>query len=189
MPSFVTLNDGVRLSYTLSGSGPVLVIIHGWSGSHKSFQRNVQALSAHFTVVAYDQRFHGVSDKPQHGFHVARLAADLRAVIEQLQLSDVSLLGTSMVRCLLTGICLGPGSPHMTNKLRISLMISVDGSHHTLSSCMQAYACLMHVPRRNKRLLTERGFGGGNAMRADCGAKRRGARSSGAIWSSSEIWG
>lgn len=47
-------------------------------------------------VYAYDQRFHGDSGSPSHGFHVARLAADLRDFLAALQLTDVTVVGSSM---------------------------------------------------------------------------------------------
>ena len=47
-------------------------------------------------VYCLDQRFHGRSDSPSYGFHVARLAADLHEFLEQLNLSDVTVVGTSM---------------------------------------------------------------------------------------------
>jgi hypothetical protein len=47
-------------------------------------------------VYAYNQRFHGDSDSPSHGFHVARLAADLRDFLAALQLTDVTVVGSSM---------------------------------------------------------------------------------------------
>lgn len=93
----VTTNDGVRLAYEQAGtSGPVIVLIHGWSGSRKYFQHNMTALAEQCQVYAYDQRFHGDSDSPSHGFHIARLAADLRDFLQGLDLTDVTVVGTSM---------------------------------------------------------------------------------------------
>jgi pimeloyl-ACP methyl ester carboxylesterase len=47
-------------------------------------------------VYAYDQRFHGDSDSPNHGFHVARLAVDLRDFLQALDLTEVTVVGSSM---------------------------------------------------------------------------------------------
>ena len=54
-------------------------------------------------MVAYDQRFHGESDKPSFGLHVARLAADLHQVLETLDLQGVTAVGTSMGCAVLWG--------------------------------------------------------------------------------------
>lgn len=79
-------------------AGPALVLIHGWSGSSKYFQRNVDELAKSCRVVTLDLRFHGESDKPAWGFHVARLAADVHALIQGTWLADArpALLGTSL---------------------------------------------------------------------------------------------
>lgn len=46
-----TTNDGVQLAYETAGSsGPVIVLIHGWSGSRKYFQRNITHLAANCKV-------------------------------------------------------------------------------------------------------------------------------------------
>lgn len=99
MPAeYVTTNDDTSLLCKMVGEGPPLLLVHGWSGSQDYFQLNVPALSSSFKVVTYDQRFHGGSDKPQHGHHVARLAADMRDVIKSLKLDNIVVVGTSMVR-------------------------------------------------------------------------------------------
>lgn len=96
MPAILT-NDGVSLNYQLHGtSGPVIVLVHGWSASGLYFLDQVEALSAACRVVVYDQRGHGDSDKPGHGLHIARLAVDLRELLVQLHLDEVTVVGTSM---------------------------------------------------------------------------------------------
>jgi len=58
----------------------------GWSGSRRSFDRNAPALAAGACrVLSLDQRHHGGSAATAGGRHVARLAADLRDVLTQLQ--------------------------------------------------------------------------------------------------------
>ncbi|PVH86436.1 prolyl aminopeptidase-like protein [Cadophora sp. DSE1049] len=97
MQSFTT-NDGVALRYFDSGVGevvgeegrvkPWLVMIHGFTGSSLVFQHNIPSLTPHYRVIAPDLRGHGESDKPPHGFHVSRLAADLEELIELLKLRE-----------------------------------------------------------------------------------------------------
>jgi pimeloyl-ACP methyl ester carboxylesterase len=98
--STVTTNDGVSLAYEKSGdSGPVVILIHGWSGSRQYFVRNANALAESCVVYRYDQRFHGQSDKPDWGFSVARLAADLKCFIDELKLVEEKkpvVVGTSL---------------------------------------------------------------------------------------------
>lgn len=94
-----TTNDGVQLAYESAGSsGPVIVLIHGWSGSRKYFQRNIPALAAKCRVYAVDLRHHGDSSSvPARGFHIARLAADLRDFLEGLSLTGVTGGGSTLL--------------------------------------------------------------------------------------------
>lgn len=99
---YVTANDGARLHYVSYGSSgtsaPPIVLVHGWSGSHRYFDNTMEQMAARSggQVIAVDLRFHGESDKPKWGYHVARLAADLRDVLTELSLSDPVVVGTSL---------------------------------------------------------------------------------------------
>ncbi|KAH8591744.1 Alpha/Beta hydrolase protein, partial [Bisporella sp. PMI_857] len=58
--------------------------IHGFTGSGAVWQRNVPAFADRYRVVVPDLRGHGDSDKPKHGYHVSRLAMDLRELLVHL---------------------------------------------------------------------------------------------------------
>lgn len=94
----VRTNDGIDLKYERFGShgGPVVVLIHGWSGSRHYWDLNVRPIARTCQVITYDQRFHGDSGKPNWGFHVARLASDLHDLLVGLGLQDVTVVGASM---------------------------------------------------------------------------------------------
>lgn len=61
-----------------------IVLMHGFSGSSDYFTRNFAALARHHWVVAPDMRGHGRSGRSTGGYHVARLAADLRSLSQFL---------------------------------------------------------------------------------------------------------
>uniref|UniRef100_A0A7S1GW33 AB hydrolase-1 domain-containing protein n=2 Tax=Hemiselmis andersenii TaxID=464988 RepID=A0A7S1GW33_HEMAN len=92
--------DGVKLHYVKLGQneGKLVVLLHGWSGSHRSFEPIVQPLLSQggISLVLVDQRFHGDSDKPSWGLHVHRLAADLKELLESLGGQKAVVVGTSM---------------------------------------------------------------------------------------------
>ncbi|KAL3925593.1 MAG: hypothetical protein SGPRY_003609 [Prymnesium sp.] len=94
----VKCNDGVALHFVECGGEEAqpLVLIHGWSASHRSFDNTIPQLAKHFHVYAPDLRFHGDSDKPSWGFHVSRLAADLHDFLNALGIERPILLGTSL---------------------------------------------------------------------------------------------
>ena len=79
------------------GPGRPVVLIHGWPLSGESFQAQVPALrEAGYRVITYDRRGFGRSDKPRTGYKYDTLTDDLNAVLEELDLTDVTLVGFSM---------------------------------------------------------------------------------------------
>jgi pimeloyl-ACP methyl ester carboxylesterase len=79
--------DGVRLHYVEAGSGPLVVLLHGFPEFWWSWRRQIPALvEAGFRVVAVDQRGYGMSDRPAswRDYRVERLAADIAGLIAAL---------------------------------------------------------------------------------------------------------
>ncbi|KAF0684017.1 Aste57867_23938 [Aphanomyces stellatus] len=96
MPTFTTA-DKCKLVYDDTGGDmPVILFLHGWSGSRRYFSRNVPLLQKHLRVICLDLRFHGESDSTPYGMHIARLAVDVHEFLTALRLSRVTLVGTSM---------------------------------------------------------------------------------------------
>jgi non-heme chloroperoxidase len=95
-PGHFTTSDGVRLHYREAGSGQVLLMIPGWSQTAAEFKHQIRGLSDRYRVIALDMRGHGESEKPEHGYKIARLAKDVHEIIHALDLHDVVLLGHSM---------------------------------------------------------------------------------------------
>lgn len=96
MPTFDS--DGVSIHYTDSGGdGRPVVLIHGWPLSGASWSEQVPALTeAGYRVLTYDRRGFGESDKPESGYDYDTFAADTHRLLEELDLSDASLVGFSM---------------------------------------------------------------------------------------------
>ena len=93
---FITTSDHVKLHYEDHGQGRPLVMIHGWTFSGRFFHRSIETFARQYRVITLDLRGHGESDKPDHGYRIARLAADLRDLLETLDLKDVTVLGWSI---------------------------------------------------------------------------------------------
>ena len=95
-PGFVTTNDGYKLRYEEAGSGKPLVCIPGWSQTAAQFKHQLTGLNDRYRVIAVDMRGHGESDKPAHGYSIARLSKDVHDLLADLSLADVTLMGHSM---------------------------------------------------------------------------------------------
>lgn len=93
----VTTPDGTRLYLKDWGSGPAVVLIHGWPLSADSWDDQAMAIAeAGYRVIAYDRRGFGRSSQPWSGYDYDTLSDDLAAVIEQTDAQDVTLMGFSM---------------------------------------------------------------------------------------------
>lgn len=87
----------IELYYTDQGSGQPVVLIHGFPLNGESWGKQQAALlDAGYRVIAYDRRGFGASTKVASGLDYDTFAADLHALLEDLDLSDVVLVGFSM---------------------------------------------------------------------------------------------
>lgn len=93
----ITTKDGVGLYTQVWGSGPTIILIHGWPLDADMWEYQAVPLAeAGFRVITYDRRGFGRSDKPWSGYDYDTLADDLKAVIDGLQVQDATLVGFSM---------------------------------------------------------------------------------------------
>ena len=100
----VMTSDGLRLATYDFGDAdaPAVVAVHGFASSglynwqQTGWTRDL--LRAGFRVIAYDQRGHGSSDKPEDPsrYSMQQLVADLLAVLDGYLLDDVALVGYSL---------------------------------------------------------------------------------------------
>ncbi|MCQ4325071.1 alpha/beta hydrolase [Stutzerimonas stutzeri] len=96
--STITTADGVQLYYKDWGpkDGPVVTFSHGWPLSSDSWESQMLFLASQgYRVVAHDRRGHGRSSQPWEGNDMDHYADDLAAVIDALDLQDVTLVGFS----------------------------------------------------------------------------------------------
>lgn len=79
------------------GSGKPVILIHGWPLSNEMWEYQVETLvENNFRVITYDRRGFGKSSQPWNGYSYDSLTDDLKEIIDQLELTDVTLVGFSM---------------------------------------------------------------------------------------------
>jgi non-heme chloroperoxidase len=94
--STVTTKDGTQIYYKDWGTGPVITFSHGWPLNADMWDGQMLFLAGNgFRVVAHDRRGHGRSSQASSGNDMNGYADDLAAVIEALDLKQVTLVGHS----------------------------------------------------------------------------------------------
>lgn len=90
-------DDGEPIHYKSSGKGPALVLLHGWTSSHRDWNPFLEAFEAGHRVIRWDARGHGGHAlQTRTAPTVARMARDLRQLIEYHDLQEVVAVGHSM---------------------------------------------------------------------------------------------
>jgi pimeloyl-ACP methyl ester carboxylesterase len=89
--------DGVPIRYAVRGTGePTLVLVHGWTNSRAIWGEHPRTLSRTHRVVALDLAGHGESGADRAQWSIDGFGEDVVAVVEQLALDSVVLVGFSM---------------------------------------------------------------------------------------------
>jgi non-heme chloroperoxidase len=94
--STITVKDGTTIYYKDWGTGPAVTFSHGWPLNADAWDGQMLFLVQNgFRVVAHDRRGHGRSSQASSGNDMDGYADDLAAVIEALDLKDVTMVGHS----------------------------------------------------------------------------------------------
>ncbi len=87
---------GQKINYIESGSGPVVVLLHGLGGSTLNWAFNTSALAQKYRVIVPDQLGHGRSDKPFINYRVGTYVDFLDKFLTELKVERATLVGNSM---------------------------------------------------------------------------------------------
>ena len=94
---FIETTDGTSLFYTDWGGGMPVVFLAAWCLNSSAWDYQTNYLTSKgIRCVAYDRRGHGRSSRPGDGYDFDTLSDDLAAIIEQLDLQQVTLVAHSM---------------------------------------------------------------------------------------------
>jgi pimeloyl-ACP methyl ester carboxylesterase len=91
-------HDGVDIYYEVHGSGPALLLTHGFSSTSAMWQGQIPALSKNHTLVLWDMRGHGQSDYPgdPSSYSEALTVADMAALLDEVGATSAIVGGLSL---------------------------------------------------------------------------------------------
>src|SRR3954467_5945755 len=87
---------GIELAYTDEGSGPVVLMLHGFPFDRSMWRGQVEKLSSDFRVIAPDFRGHGETSVTREPSTMEELAEDLAALLDELNVPRAVVCGLSM---------------------------------------------------------------------------------------------
>lgn len=153
----VSTSDGAELvGVDVAGDGPPVLLIHGFTGTRGHWGPVATALAeAGHRVLAYEQRGHGGSTVGDSGFSMTALGNDLRAVLEHLDLRDVTICGHSMGGMALQSY-VGNHPESARNRVRLAVLTSTAAMPTPLSGAMHALAPKVLGSPLVERALAER---------------------------------
>lgn len=88
-------SSGVKIHYVTQGSGPLVVMIHGFPDFWYTWRHQMPPLAANHQVVAIDQRGYNWSDQPEGvaSYAMDRLVDDVLAVVNHFQRDQAIVVG------------------------------------------------------------------------------------------------
>lgn len=94
---FFTAQDGTRLAYEDYGHGAPMVFVNSSMLNTEMWEYQIPFFAERgYRCVTFDRRGHGRSDRPAAGYDLDTLADDLAALVDHLDLRDVTFVGHSL---------------------------------------------------------------------------------------------
>lgn len=111
---------GQQIAYLDVGTGPTVILIHGFGGSMWQWEHQQQTLSQHFRTVTLDLPGSGLSDKPDIDYLPNQMLGYCIGFMDALQIPHATLIGNSMGAGLAIGMAL-------THPTRVDKLVLIDG--------------------------------------------------------------
>lgn len=88
-------SNGVKIHYVTAGTGPLIVMVHGFPDFWYTWRNQMEALSSQYQVAALDLRGYNLSDKPagEENYAMPLLLGDVAAVIKALGREKAIIVG------------------------------------------------------------------------------------------------
>lgn len=171
----VKLATGVELDTVDIGprDAPVLMFLHGFPESHRTWRHQLAHFSNHYRCIAPDQRGYRGSSKPQavDAYTADKLIADIFALADALDVTDFTIVGHDWGGAIAWGVALNgqPGGPNPAWAGRVTRTIIANAPHpgifqHLLITNLQQRAASQYMRAfrdpANDGLIREHGLAG-----------------------------
>jgi len=120
IPIKIVLVNDQRIAYLDVGTGPPVILIHGFGGSMWQWEHQQHALSQHFRVLTLDLPGAGLSDKPEIDYRPDQMLDFLLGFMDAVKIPHATLVGNSMGAGLAIGMAL-------THPTRVAKLVLIDG--------------------------------------------------------------
>jgi pimeloyl-ACP methyl ester carboxylesterase len=117
MPTQTIRVNDVDLAYDIAGQGEPVLLIHGLGSGRHDWDPQMAELSTRHRVITYDVRGHGDSGKPKGPYSMVQFAEDAAALIRELALPPVHVVGLSLGGMI--GFQLAVDDPELVRSLTI----------------------------------------------------------------------
>ncbi len=109
-----------RIAYLDVGTGPTVILLHGFGGSMWQWEHQQQTLSQHFRTLTLDLLGSGLSDKPDIDYLPDQMLDFCLGFMDALQIPTATFVGNSMGAGLAIGMAL-------THPTRVDKLVLIDG--------------------------------------------------------------
>ena len=145
----------INLYYEQHGTGDAIVFAHAFLDDCNVWKAQIPVLARTHTVIVYDHRGHGKSDKPKGDYSVQTLAEDLNGLISTLNLDRAALVGNSIGG--MTILTMALNHPERVSKLvlvcttpRLVIQLPVIGSMFGWLCSLFPYGMFARTVQRTK---------------------------------------
>lgn len=120
LPIKTVLVHGQRLAYLDVGTGPPVILIHGFGGSMWQWEHQQLALSHQFRILTLDLPGSGLSDKPDIDYRPSQMVDFCLGFMDALEIPQATLVGNSLGAGLAISMAL-------THPTRVDKLVLIDG--------------------------------------------------------------
>ena len=120
IPIHTVLVHGQQIAYLDVGTGPPVILIHGFGGSMWQWEHQQHELSQHFRVLTLDLPGAGLSDKPEIEYRPDQMLDFFVGFMDAVKVPQATLVGNSMG----AGLAIGMALAHPT---QVAKLVLIDG--------------------------------------------------------------